>query len=66
VVLGEGDITAPEDCHRQRREVGQFLSTSAVQPFINDNSREKELLKRLQFSTILLRETIAVFNVEII
>lgn len=25
VVLGEGKVGAPEDCHRQRKKVGQFF-----------------------------------------
>lgn len=65
MVLGEGNVGAPEDCHRQRKKVGQFFSVSAEQPVIKNNRIEKGLLKRLQFSEILLREMITMFSVEV-
>lgn len=37
---------------------------SAEQPVIKNNRIEKGLLKRLQFSEILLREMITTFSVE--
>lgn len=50
----------------QAEEKGWAVSsTSAEQPVIKDNRIEKGLLKRLQFSEILLREMIAMFNVEV-
>lgn len=50
----------------QAEEKGWAVSSmSAEQPVIKDNRIEKGLLKRLQFSEILLREMIAMFNVEV-
>lgn len=46
-------------------KVGQVFSMSAEQPVIKDSRIEKGLLKRLQFSEILLREMITMFSVQV-
>lgn len=65
-MLGDGDMRAPKEFATGRgKRLGGFFQPAA-QPVINDNRREQGLLRWLQLSEILRRETVATFSVEII